>query len=249
MKENKYKQMLGTIYTTGSLHVAEMISNSGFNWVMIDMEHSALSLEDVQEALQVFDKKIYRIVRIPGIDEILIKRILDTGCDGILVPMVKTAQEAARVIQASKYPPEGQRSVGLTRAHGYGQDSNYYLSHANENIHIMLQIEHIEGVKNIDSILKVKGFDSIFIGPYDLSASMGLIGQVTHPDVRAAIDQIKSKCNEFKVPYGIYGASPEALISEIKDGCTYLLCGLDILLFSFALKSTFEKLQELCGNY
>jgi len=241
----KSNRFLGTIYTIGNLQVAEMISNSGFNWVMIDMEHSSLSIESVQEAIQVFGEKILRIVRVPGNDLIWIKRVLDTGCDGIIVPMVKNAEEAEKVIQFSKYPPEGKRSVGLTRAHGYGNPSDQYLTSANKNLIIMIMIEHIEGVNNIDSIIKVKGIDAIFIGPGDLSASMGLTGQVTHPDVKIAINIIKRKCMEAELTYGIYSEIPEILSSEYKDGCKYLLSGIDISLFSNALRKHSEFLHTL----
>jgi len=239
------KQLLGTIYTIGNLQVAEMISDSGFDWVMIDMEHSTLSLESVQDSLPIFGGKLLRIIRVPGNDLICIKRVLDTGCDGIIVPMIKNSQEAERVIQSSKYPPVGQRSAGLTRAHRYGQDSNNYVNNSNSNIIIMIMIEHIEGVKNIDSILEVKGIDSIFIGPGDLSASMGLMGQVTHPDVITAIDYIKGKCNSIGLPYGIYTAIPEIINKELREGCKYLLSGVDIQLFSTAVNNYSKELYML----
>ena len=245
MKKVPHKQIIGTVYTIGSPLVAEMISQSGFDWVMIDMEHSALSLEAVQNSLQVFAKNILRIVRVPGNDEIWIKRILDTGCDGIMVPMIKTREEAEKLVSSSKYPPEGQRSIGLTRAHGYGRSFNGYLANANKDLIIMAQIEHIDGVKNIDSILRVRGIDSIFIGPYDLSASMGLPGQVKHPKVMQAIELIKNKCKVAGIPYGIFGSDPEALMQEFKDGCCYLLCGIDISLFYNSLKNLSDRLHEM----
>lgn len=239
------KPLFGTIYTAGCLPIAEIISQSGFDWVMIDMEHSALSLDEVRDSLPVFGEKMIKIVRVPGNDDIWIKRVLDTGCDGILVPMVNSREEAEKIIMSSKYPPNGRRSTGLSRAHGYGRTFSRYLEEANDTVHIMIQIEHIDGIKNIDTILKVRGIDSVFIGPYDLSASMGLTGQVAHPDVIAAIDLIKSKCAEAKLPYGIFGSNPEVLIREIKDGCKFVLCGVDVSLFYDKLTSMYES---LCKN-
>jgi 2-dehydro-3-deoxyglucarate aldolase/4-hydroxy-2-oxoheptanedioate aldolase len=221
------RPLIGTIISMNAPQVAEIISDAGFDWVMIDMEHSALSLESVQIVLQVMDEKIIKIVRVPGNDEIWIKRVLDTGCDGIIVPMVNTAEAAIRVVKSSKYPPGGQRSVGLARAHKFGPGFDDYVENANKDLIIIIQIEHIEGVKNIDEILKVKGIDSVFIGPYDLSASMGLIGQISHPDVVSAVRLIKEKCREAGLPYGIFGMKAEPLISEIREGCTFLLCGVD----------------------
>lgn len=235
----------GTIFSMGAPQVAEIISDSGLDWVLIDMEHSTMSLDTVQTALQIMGDKILKIVRVPGNDDIWIKRVLDTGCDGILVPMVKSSEEAVRVVKSAKYPPVGQRSVGVGRAHKFGAAFKEYVDKANDTLIIMIQIEHIEGVKNIDSILSVPGIDSIFIGPYDLSASMGLIGQIDHPDVSAAIGLVKSKCKDAGIPYGIFGISPEAVEKEIGDGCTFLLCGIDASVFSGAYKSLTGKLKGM----
>lgn len=242
------KQFLGTIYSIGAPQVAEIILLSGFDWVMIDMEHSALSLNDTQVALQVFGDKILKIVRVPGNDEIWIKRVLDTGCDGIIVPMVNSAGEAERAIAAARYPLEGKRSVGLARAHKYGASFNEYLEKANSKLIVMIQIEHTDAVKNIDSIFKVKGIDAIFIGPYDLSASMGLTGKVNHPKVRAAVDLIKKKCLEAGLPYAIFGGTPESLEQDIKEGCTYPVCGVDVAILSRSLNDLRKKLSSIKGT-
>lgn len=238
------QSLIGTIFTIGAPQVAEMISIAGFDWVLIDMEHSTLSLDSVQIALQVMGDKMIRIVRVPGNNDIWIKRVLDTGCDGILVPMVKNAEEAGKAVNSSKYPTEGQRSVGVSRAHKFGAAFKEYVTRANDDLIVMIQIEHIDGVKNIDSILDVPGIDSIFIGPYDLSSSMGLMGQVDHHDVRAAIDLVKRKCQAAEIPYGIFGISPESLEKELKDGCTFALCGIDASLLSGAFKEMLEKLKR-----
>jgi 2-dehydro-3-deoxyglucarate aldolase/4-hydroxy-2-oxoheptanedioate aldolase len=189
--------------------------------------------------------KILKIVRVPGNDAIWIKRILDTGCDGILVPMVNTTDEALQVVQSSKYPLEGRRSVGLSRAHKYGPGFKDYVENANRDLVIMIQIEHEEGVKNIDEILKVKGIDSIFIGPYDLSASMGLTGQLGHPDVKAAINLVKDKCRQGGLPYGIFGMSAESLIAEVRDGCTFILCGVDAAILVNSYKDLLKTLKSV----
>ena len=238
MKENKRfdKPMIGTLLSISAPQVAEIIAMSGFDWVFIDMEHSAMSLESVQNAIQIMEGKLLTIVRVPLNDEVWIKRVLDTGCDGILVPMVNSADEARKVVQASKYPPEGRRSVGLSRAHKYGATFKEYVENANSDLVIMIQCEHKEAVKDFDEILKVKGIDSVFIGPYDLSASMGLTGQISHPDVLAAIGLVKDKCRKADMPYGIYSSNTDDMISEIKTGCTFLLTGVDanMLLNSYA---------------
>lgn len=245
MKSPGKKQLAGTIYSIGSLRVAEMISQSGLDWVMIDMEHSALSLNDVQDALPVFGQKMLKIVRVPCNDETWIKQVLDTGCDGIMVPMIKSHEDALRMVQSAKYPPEGRRSVGITRAHGYGLTFTEYVTKANSELVLMAQIEHHEAVSNIDSILKTEGLNAIFIGPYDLSASMGLAGQVTHPDVLDAIGIVKERCRASSMPYGFFGSAPEAVLREAAEGCRYILCGIDIALFSSAIKNLSDRLHNI----
>jgi 2-keto-3-deoxy-L-rhamnonate aldolase RhmA len=242
-KKKFEKTMIGTLLSISAPQVAEIIAMSGFDWVFIDMEHSGISLESVQNAIQIMEGKILTIVRVPGNDEVWIKRILDTGCDGILVPMVNSAAEARRVVQASKYPPEGRRSVGLARAHKYGASFKEYVENANRDLLIMIQCEHKDAVKNFDDILKVDGIDSVFIGPYDLSASMGLTGQISHPDVLASIGQVKDKCRKAGMPYGIYSSNIDDMISEIKTGCTFLLSGVDANMLLNAYGDLLRKLK------
>lgn len=238
------KPLAGTLLSIEAPQIAEIIADSGFDWVLIDMEHSALSLESVQNALQIMGDKLLRIVRVPANDEVWIKRVLDTGCDGILVPMVNSGEEARKVVQSSKYPTEGKRSVGLSRAHKYGAGFNTYVSNANREVIIMIQIEHKEAVKNIDKILDVKGIDSVFIGPYDLSASMGLTGELHHPDVKSAIKFIKDKCRHAGLPYGIFGMDPAFLLPELNDGCTFLLCGVDSAILLGSYKALLKDLKR-----
>lgn len=237
------KTMVGTLLSISAPQVAEIVAMSGFDWVLIDMEHSAISLESVQNAIQIMEGKIQTIVRVPSNDEVWIKRILDTGCDGILVPMVNSAEEAKRVVQASKYPLEGRRSVGLSRAHKYGAIFKDYVENANRDLVIMIQCEHKEAVSNFDEILEVRGIDSVFIGPYDLSASMGLTGQLTHPEVASAIQQVKDKCKNAGRPYGIFSMNTDTMINEIKTGCTYLLCGVDANFLLNAYTDLIKKLK------
>jgi 2-keto-3-deoxy-L-rhamnonate aldolase RhmA len=237
------RPLAGTLLSISAPQIAEIISDSGFDWVLIDMEHSSISLESVQNALQIMGDKILKIVRVPGNDEIWIKRVLDTGCDGILVPMVNSAAEALKVIQYSKYPLTGKRSVGLSRAHSFGPGFSNYVENANRDVVVMIQIEHREAVQNIDEILKVEGIDSVFIGPYDLSASMGLTGQLGHPEVRAAISLIRDKCRQEGMPYGIFGMTPDSLIPELKSGCTFLLCGVDTAILVDSYKGLIKTLK------
>jgi 2-dehydro-3-deoxyglucarate aldolase/4-hydroxy-2-oxoheptanedioate aldolase len=230
--DNAGTALMGTIVTLPIPHVAEIMAEAGFDWILIDMEHSSLSLADVHALLAAAGEKMLKIVRVPGNDEVWIKRILDMGCDGILVPMINSGEAAACAVASALYPPDGRRSVGVGRAHGYGRRFGEYVARANRDLVIMLQVEHIEAVMNIDSILATTGVSGIFIGPYDLSASMGLAGQVTHPDVVAAIKKVKDKCREAGIPWGIFSMSLAGMEEHISDGCRYALCGIDVNMLS-----------------
>ncbi len=234
----------GTIISMPVPHVTEIMADAGFDWVLIDMEHSSLSLGDVHNLLNAAGDRLLTIVRVPGNDEIWIKRVLDLGCDGILVPMVNNREAAVSAVKNSLYPPAGRRSVGLSRAHRYGPGFAEYVSEANSRLKIMLQVEHIEAVKNIDEILSVEGLSAIFIGPYDLSASMGLAGQVSHPDVADAIATVKAKCNSAGIPWGIFALTPEGLDGHIADGCTFALCSTD----AFMLTGEAGRIAERLGR-
>lgn len=241
----KDKILKGAIISMPVPQSAEILAAAGFDWVLIDMEHSSLSLSDVHNLLSAGGEKLIKIVRVPGNDDIWIKRVLDLGCDGILVPMVNSAEAAASAVAAALYPPAGRRSVGVTRAHGYGPGFKDYVSTANSKIILMLQVEHIDAVKDIDQIIATPGLSAIFIGPYDLSSSMGLAGQVNHPDVVAAITLVKKKCREKDIPYGIFSMTPEGLREHINDGCKYALCSIDAFMLATEANRVSEQLTKL----
>ena len=234
----------GTILSLPVPQAAEIMADAGFEWVLIDMEHSSLGLGEVHNIINAAGDRLLKIVRVPGNDEIWIKRIIDLGCDGILVPMVNTREAAEAAVSSSLYPPAGRRSVGLSRAHRYGPGFGEYVAGANSKLIVMIQIEHIDAVRNLDDILSVNGISAIFIGPYDLSASMGLTGQTGHPEVVAAIDTVKSKCNSARLPWGIFSLTPEGLDKHIADGCTYALCATD----SFMLAGEAARISARLGS-
>ena len=145
----------------------------------------------------------------------------------MIVPLVQNPADAARAVMASKYPPSGTRGVGLTRANGYGLELESYIAVANNQSAVILQVEHIDAVKNIDAILGVPGVDGILIGPYDLSGSMNLLGQVRHPDARAAIESVKSACIQRKVPVGIFTMNAVEAKALFAAGFNFVAVGLD----------------------
>lgn len=236
------ERLVGTILSLGLPSVAEMISQCGFDWLWIDMEHAPLSLEQVQQMLQAKSETCPAFVRIPGNDEVWIKRVFDLGADGIIVPQVKTAAEAERAVAASKYPPTGIRSVGLARASNFGMNAASYIEEANEKLLVILQIEHHEGVKNLESILKTPGVDAIIVGPYDLSGSFGKLGQINDDEVQQAIATIQKTCKLHAMPVGIFALQPEQAKTYLSQGFTLVALGIDAHFLWTAAKASLESL-------
>ena len=172
-------RLIGTTVTLPSPEVAEILSRVGFDWLWIDTEHSPYDTLMAQRLLQAAGPGFPSIIRVPWADDVWIKKALDTGATGVIVPQVNTADDARRVVAACKYPPAGTRGVGSTRAHTYGLEFQSYIDTANRETAIIVQAEHIEAVDNIEEITAVEGLDALMVGPYDLSASMGKIGQVS----------------------------------------------------------------------
>ena len=238
------KPLIGTLLTVDSTEVAEALALSGFDWIFIDLEHGSLSIQDAQRALQAIANRCHTLVRVPDGTTENIKRVLDMGCSGIIVPMVNTVAYAQRIAALSKYPPVGERSVGIGRAQGYGLRFTEYLEVANEQTTVVVQIEHRDGVANVDQIVAVPGIDAVFVGPYDLSNSMGLVGQVNHPDVRAAIDNVRAACTRTNSPMGIFCATAEQAVKETKAGVTLVAVGADISLMTSSAKLLLDAVRE-----
>lgn len=218
---------MGTLVTLDCPEVTEILSLCNFDWLFFDMEHGTLSINSIQHLIQAIRQDCSAIIRIPENGTVWIKRALDTGCDGILVPQVNSAEEAYKAVMAAKFPPQGSRSVGIGRAHGYGMSFSDYLSSANQTTALIIQIEHINAVNQLDKILDVEGIDGVFIGPYDLSGSMNMLGQVTSAPVQEAIQEVKQKCVERSIPVGIFVMKAEAAQKEIEEGCTFIAVGMD----------------------
>jgi 2-dehydro-3-deoxyglucarate aldolase len=196
--------LLGTLITIPSPAVAEILSNAGFDWLFVDLEHSVMDIKDAETILQTVAGRVDCILRLPRNDEIWIKKGLDTGAAGIMIPQVNALEDAQRAVRCSKYPPQGTRSVGIARAHGYGTHFQEYIRHANDNTAVIVQIEHIQAVENIEQILSVEGIDAVFVGPYDLSASMNRMGELDHPEVLDALAHVRQACLDHKMPVGIF---------------------------------------------
>lgn len=219
--------LIGTMLTIPAPETAEMIAKCGFDWLFMDGEHAPLSVLDWQRLIQAVGGRSASILRVPSASERDIKKALDIGADGIIAPMVNSAELARQVVGWCKYPPQGVRGVGLARAQGYGLDFTEYVENANATTAVIIQAEHIDAVTRINEIVDVEGIDAVFIGPYDLSASMGKIGMVDDPEVVAAIDRVADACRRQKIALGFFGVSADSVRPWIDKGYTLICAGVD----------------------
>jgi len=173
LKSQQKGGTIGSWITISHPAVAEIMAAAGFDWLVIDMEHSAIGISAAEHLIRVIQLSgLPALVRIGENDVTLIKRVMDAGASGIIVPMVNTAEQAVKAVASVKYPPKGIRGVGLARAQGYGTHFKEYQNWANTESVVIVQIEHIEAVNNIEKIINIDGVDGFIVGPYDLSASL-----------------------------------------------------------------------------
>jgi len=240
----KHQLLIGTIVTLDAPPVTELLATAGFDWLFIDGEHAPLDFARIQVLLQAAGNRCPCIVRVPGIDEVFVKKALDTGADGVIVPQVRSAAQAKEIVRWCRYPPQGGRSVGVGRAHGYGPRFNDYVARANDEISVILQIEHADAVTAIEKIAAVEGVDALFVGPYDLSGSLGAPGAVTDSRVVKAIERVLDVCRQTNMPAGIFGIDGDAAKPWIAQGFTLIAVGIDTLLLAAAAGDTLAALRD-----
>ena len=235
--------LIGTIVSLPTAAASEVLADVGFDWLFIDGEHGPLETTEVLGILQAVGDKTPCIVRVPVADEVPIKKMLDLGADGVIVPQVNTAEKAADVVRFSRYAPAGERGVGLARAQGYGHRFQNYIESANDNVAVIVQAEHAQAVENIESIVQVEGIDAVLIGPYDLSASLGKMGQIDDPEVVNAIDHITKTCQAANIPLGYFGMSASAVRPYMERGHTLIVAGVDVSFLASAAQKTLSELR------
>jgi 2-dehydro-3-deoxyglucarate aldolase/4-hydroxy-2-oxoheptanedioate aldolase len=236
--------LIGTLITMPVPEVAEIMIEVGFDWLFIDTEHAPFNAKDALKILQTAGDRCPGVVRIPANDEVWIKKALDIGADGIIAPQVNSAAEAERIVRMCKYPPQGARSVGIGRAHKYGLGFNEYVAKANDEVAVILQAENTNALKNISEIVRVSGIDAVFIGPYDLSASMGKMGDLADADVRQAIASMADCCKNAGLPVGIFANTAETAADCIRQGFTLIAIGTDGLYMASGAKETLGSLKQ-----
>jgi 2-keto-3-deoxy-L-rhamnonate aldolase RhmA len=231
---------IGSWISFGYPPTCEIMAKAGFDWLVIDMEHTAIDTWQQQQLIQVIDLAgCTPLVRVGSNDALLIKRAMDAGAHGVVVPMVNTREDAMRAVSAVKYPPAGTRGVGLARAQAYGMGFEAYSKWNQAESVVIVQIEHIKGVENIDEILSVDGVDGFIIGPYDLSGSLGMPGNFTHPAMLAALEKVSLAIQKKTkaAGYHIVHSDHEALKQKVVQGYTFIAYGDDMVFYA-------EKIAE-----
>lgn len=239
---------VGSWLTMGSTAVAEILVCAGYEWVVVDLEHSALSMAQAGELIRTIDLcGGSPLVRLTSNDENQIKRVLDAGAHGIVVPMVNSAAEAARAVASTRYAPGGTRGVGLARAQGYGARFPEYLAWQAEGAIVIPQIEHRMAVEALDDILGIEGIDAFIVGPYDLSCSLGIAGQFEHPKYLASMARILEAGRRLGVPAGVHIVEPdtEKLEYAVRDGYTFIAYSVDFRMLEATARRGVEHVEGL----
>ncbi|KRA22135.1 2-dehydro-3-deoxyglucarate aldolase [Microbacterium sp. Root61] len=228
------RPLAGIWVCSGSALVAEICAGAGMDWLLIDMEHSPNGLESTLAQLQaVGGSPTTPLVRVPIGDVVTLKQVLDLGAQNILVPMISSAEEASAVVEAVRYPPRGRRGVGsaLARSARWNRVDGY-LADADRHVSLFVQIETIEGVDAAAEIAAVDGVDGVFVGPSDLAASMGVLGQQSHPDVVAAVHRAFEAVRAAGKPVGVNAFDPQVAQSYLDAGASFILVGADVALLA-----------------
>ena len=244
----KKEVTIGSWITLGHPSVAEIMANSGFDWLTVDMEHSAITLHQAQQLIQVIELSgVVPLVRVGENDPNLIKRVMDAGAHGVIVPMVNSKEDAEKAVRSVKYPPRGFRGVGLARAQKYGADFEGYRKWNQKESVVIVQVEHIKAVENLEAILSVEGVDGFLIGPYDLSGSLGVPGQFDHPNVVAALKRVRDVSKKMNALSGFHVIPPDpaGVSKKIREGYRFIAYSLDILFLGDACR---KGLKEIRGR-
>ena len=243
IKNNKLT--IGTWITINSPLIPDILSSAGFDWLCVDIEHTSIDLNDLMSLIiSIENNNICPLVRVGENDSNLIKRVMDSGSYGVIVPNVCNSEDAISAVNAVKYPPTGTRGVGLYRAQGYGRSFKDYLKWLKFESVVIIQIEHIDAVENIDEILSVPNIDGFIIGPYDLSSSMGKPGKFEDKDVKEAIRKVLEVGRKYKLSSGFHSVSSkyEDLQKFINQKFNFLAFSLDSI---FLGDKAFEEMKKI----
>lgn len=243
----KKEVTVGSWLQLGQPAIAEIMMDAGFDWLVVDLEHSPITQREAEELIRIIDLKGgVPLVRVSSNDPTQIKRVMDAGAQGIIVPMVCTTEDAELAVRAVRYPPAGTRSFGLARAQHYGPGFEEYAAQNNDNAVVIVQIEHTDAIRNAEQILNVDGVDGSLIGPYDLSGSVGKPGQFDDPVVRQEVERYEMVSSHMGKPMGYHVTHPDYRLvnDKIKLGYSFIAFGTDFLFLGHSTRDQMRMLRE-----
>lgn len=241
------EKTIGSWITLGHPAIAEIMATAGFDWLAVDLEHSVITIREAEELIRVIELcGVVPLVRLSANDPVQIKRVMDAGAHGVIVPMVNSSLEAERAVAAVRYPPQGQRGVGLARAQGYGSAFERYRDWVNQESVVVVQVEHVQAVDNLEAILAVEGVDGFIVGPYDLSGSLGIPGQFEHPLMSQAMERIRMIVTNSGKAAGIHVIEPEIdqLQQRLAEGFRFVAYSLDIRMLDCACRVGLQAIRS-----
>lgn len=241
---------IGTWTSLSDPAVAEIAGGAGFDFVVVDTEHTPLGLETVADCLRAVDAAdptVDSVVRVPWNDPVRIKRLLDLGPDGLLVPMVDTAEEAREAVGAARYPPDGIRGVAAGRAADYGRSFEEYVRETHRECSVVVQVESGTAVENAADIATVDGVEGLFVGPADLSAALDVFAEWTDAEFLAAIESVLAAGDDAGVPVGTLGTTPEQIHALGSLGFDYMVAGADFTHLVEGQKRALDAATDVLG--
>ena len=242
---------LGTWITVPHPSIVELLASQELDWLCVDLEHSPISRVELQAAVAIIQGKNKKaFARVSQNTHNDIKYPLDAGIDGIIIPMVNSAEEAKSAMNSCLYPPMGNRGGGLSRAQKFGFGFEDHLKNNLENLEIIVQIEHVSAVKDIRQILAIPRLTGVFLGPYDLSGSMGIPGQFDHPDMKDAIKKVADEALATGKLLGAHVIAPDSkVVAEYKQlGYNFIAFSLDTVFMGRKIADEIRSFNKLTHN-
>ena len=239
---------VGSWITLAHPAIAEIMANAGFDWLAVDLEHSVITIREAEELIRIIELSgTTPLVRLTSNDPDQIKRVMDAGSHGVIVPMVNSADDAKKAVNAVKYPPIGNRGVGLARAQRYGNKFEEHFEWQKNDSLVIVQVEHIDAVNNLESIFTVEGVDGFIVGPYDLTGSLGIPGEFHNPIFLTAMDRIRSVSERMNMMGGIHVIEPDPkqLKQRIDEGYKFIAYSLDFKMIDCTRRCGLEFIKDL----
>ena len=239
---------VGSWISLGDTAIAEIFCNSGFDWVVVDLEHSAIDISRTAELIRIVDLAgVTPLTRLTSNNPDQIKRVMDAGAAGIVVPMVKSREEAEAAVAATRYFPRGNRGVGLARAQGYGATFEQYKDWQIDGPVVIVQIEHVDAVDKLEDILSVAGVDAYMIGPYDLSGSMGIPGEFDSQNYVDVVERVRCAGEKAGCPSGIHVVEPDRdkFHDALRAGFKFIAYSVDIRMLDKAARDGVKFFKEM----